>query len=44
MPNISTYKRSAPNFKHKNRNVTVILTRKYRENADEKAPVFWRIT
>ncbi len=44
MPNINTYKRSDPNFKHKNRNVTVILTRKYRENADEKAPVFWRIT
>lgn len=37
-------KRSNPDFKYQNRNITVILTRKYRENSEEKAPVFWRIT
>ncbi len=31
-------------FKYKNRNVSVILTRKYRKVSDEVAPVFWRIT
>lgn len=41
---MSNIKRSDQNFKYKNRNVSVILTRKYRENTEEKAPVFWRIT
>lgn len=44
MLGMSNIKRSDQNFKYKNRNVSVILTRKYRENTEEKAPVFWRIT
>ena len=44
MLGMSIIKRSDQNFKYKNRNVCVILTRKYRENTEEKAPVFWRIT
>jgi integrase len=44
MLGMSIIKRSDQNFKYKNRNVSVILTRKYRENTEEKAPVFWRIT
>ena len=31
---------SNPNFKYKNRNISVILTRKYRENSEEVAPAF----
>jgi len=44
MSNKGQCTRSNSNFKYKNRNISVILTRKYRENSEEVAPVFWRVT
>jgi integrase len=44
MSNKGQCTRSNPNFKYKNRNISVILTRKYRENSEEVAPAFWRVT
>jgi integrase len=44
MSDRSNIVRSDPSFKYKNRNISVILTRKYRENREEDAPAFWRVT
>lgn len=38
------YLSTHPVFKYKNRNVSVKLVRKYRNDIDEVAPIFWRIT
>lgn len=36
--------RGRSDLKYKNRNISVALTRKYRNKDDETAPIFWRIT
>ena len=44
MANLDKVPKKTNAFKYKNRNISVCLTRKYRNKDDVEAPIFWRVT